>query len=1381
MKLQWPTPFAGGDVESWLEEFEAIATCNGIKGDANLLTALGTLLTGRAKATYQLTRKAKAGCLFAEMKAALCAEFGKESDRQHALEQFHSTNWEEQEDLVVFFQRLKRHLEVALPELDGGARDRLLRGQFVRSLPKPIQDKVKLASMVGVSTAEDLVAVAQSFVGPVEMGRIEPSALECKIDQLSRMVERLVTATSRTETQRNAPGRRSRPRCFRCNQLGHYAAYCTKRNFYRCFSLSMSGRWRVPSLEITIEGVIVNAIIDTGAGASITKRFECVPLLQSSIAMQTVGGHCLKVTGTQRLRVRIGKTVISHSMFVVEGATETIIGNDILKRLGATIDLRKNVLVVDSEAIEMSPGKRDHIGAVTILPECPNRAIRDVLQKYSHLFTDVNDDYGFCSWVEHRIPLVPGGQCKPIFRRIPQNTLGEIQKQVAEMEARGIIRRTNSPYSSPVLLTRKADGSYRFCIDFRELNRVTVKDAFPMPQMEEIFSNLHNAKLISLIDLRSGYWQLPIAEEDRYKTAFSVNGQQYEFLRMPFGLCNAPATFRRLLLMVLENLKNVVVYGDDIVIFSETEEDHGALLAAVLQRLEEAGLKLSRKKSQIAQKSIVCLGHIVGNGQVQPLPEKRESIKNFAAPKSKRQLRSFLGIATYDSRFVPHFAERISPLLKLLRKNESFTWTPEADRAFNELKQYVADAPACLRLPNPGEKFTVAVDASNVAIGAVLSQPAGVVEYASRVLTSAEQKYSTTEKECLAIVWALEKWRTYLLATEFHVVTDHKPLSWLMTTRDPRGRLARWAYRLQEFTFTIEHIDGTKNVMPDMLSRPSLDEFLPDTAIPVSRVAAEDRSLLESQRANELVRLVCTHLQAGTKPEVTSGEIEELLRIWDKLEVANGNLLGTINGMKVLFIPQNLRERVLQVTHDDAHIGFERVLDLLQRRVFWPTMRKDVAAYIRGCPSCQTNRDMDTARPPMRSIEVNQPFQFWGLDVFGPLPVSRSGNRYILVMIDHFTRWIEAIPIKDQTGETVAQVFESNIPARYGVPQCVLTDQGPCFESRAFQAVLQKWNIQRRRTSPYHPQTNGLTERFNRTMKTWINCTKLPWEQALPRVLLAYRTSKQSTTKVAPFELLFGRQPRIPLDACITQTQGWDIPPTHRARLEATARREIKFRQARNKRNYDARYATHKWQPYSAGANVAIRNHARPEFGGPGTRKFREYWRGPYTVLHSKGENVKVHDGASPRWMNAAMLRPWHVREHQLREGAGVGRRKAAFAQRTVRPVKRRPTNRETDAMGAIRWRNPGPIARDGNGTGAASVGEPEADKAGGEFVEDAINRTKPPVSHLQETIPGRVIHPRSSKAHAIERLRPCQNRRCGNEDTRAKRIQKMRSRTPEG
>jgi transposase InsO family protein len=860
-------------------------------------------------------------------------------------------------------------------------------------------------------------------------------------------------------------------------------------------------------------------------------------------------------------------------------------------------------------------------------------------------------------WMMHQ----PGTTCRPLHRRVPQKLEPELQKQVADMLTMGIIQKTKSPYASPIVMVRKADGTYRFCVDFRELNRITIKDALPMPTAEEIFAHLYQAKVISLIDLRSGYWQLPMSIRDRGKTAFCVNGQQYEFLRMPFGLCNAPATFRRLLLKLLDGMDGVTVYGDDIVVYTKTNAEHTAKLKDVFQRIRTAGLKLNSKKCQFARTSIVCLGHIVGCGQIRPLPEKLETIENYPAPKSKRQLRSFLGLVGYDSKFVPHFPEKSFPPFQQLQKDKKFDWTPELEMAFNDLKKSIACSPKCLTIPNPNEKFTVSVDASDIGIGAVLSQPSGVIEYASRVLTTAERKYSTTEKECLAIVWALEKWRTYLLATEFIVKTDHKPLTWLMTTRDPRGRLARWALRLQEFNFTTQHIHGRDNYIPDALSRPCQEtDDLPKEVIPVNHLTVLDEGLASHQQSDAVTQDVLRHLRAKTRPKPTSPELRELLRSWNKLSETNGILVAevevhaSLRPRRVPYVPVGQRTGLLEMAHDRVHLGRERVYDLLKRRVFWPQLRRDVEDFVRTCSQCQQYKNTANQTPPLQSITADEVAVMWGLDIFGPLPTSRNGNRYILVMVDHFTRWVEAIPTADQTGETVARAFKENVIARFGIPDAVITDQGPCFESKSFQDMLRSWGVKRRRTSPYHPQANGVTERFNRTLKEWLSSHNTDWEEKLPEVLFNYRITKHSSTQVAPFVLVYGREARTLLDVYTSNRSAMNLVDGERQRLAQAARDLSHLTHQRNKQRYDEINQTTKWSAYKPGDLVREKDHGRPETTGPGASKFRRKWKGPFIVLEGKGALFKINQGPGGRWVNAKNLAPWYRRGSQTKGGAGV-------------------------------------------------------------------------------------------------------------------------------
>ena len=1240
MKINWPTKCADGDWEAWLQEFDEICECNGVNDDIDRLAALSTLLNGRAKAALLIHRQRTSNYSYRDVCSALHEEFSKEHDRQNALHCFFAAQYAESEDPMVHYAYLLRKLHLGLPEANAATRKRLIRDRFIQGLPPAIKEKVQFAVLCGIQEMDDLVSLVQQLVNK----RNEGNQQQCvqKLPDENEVTINYLSCGSTKQEQAERTG-----------------------GVDYCYSLAKFNGHGVPRITVVIDGQPQTAIIDTGAGVSILGTKIGREVKPCALRVQAVGGAPLRVQGTVSVKIQIGESVLTHSMLVVDNVDETIIGIDLLRRLQAQIDLKgSNVRITNQDWKVSVDGdiRKSPVGAVEVkeLPECALPSVKQCVQEFSDLFSSSGDDYGLCTWLEHTIELQPGSCCKRVQRRVPQKLLPELQRQIAEMLEKGIIQKTRSPYSSPVVLTRKADGSYRFCVDFRELNRITVKDAFPMPTADEIFSQLYQAKVISLIDLRSGYWQLPMAVQDRKKTAFCINGQQYEFLRMPFGLCNAPATFRRLLLQILEGLEGVMVYGDDIVVYATTETEHTIRLKRLFERIRQAGLKLSSKKCQLARQTIVCLGHVVGNGQLRPLPEKLESIKNYPAPKSKRQLRSFLGLVGYDSKFVPGFAEKASPLFQLLQKDRKFEWTNELERSFNSLKEAVSASPKCLTIPRPDERFLVSVDASDIGIGAVLSQPSGIVEYASRVLTPAERKYSTTEKECLAMVWALEKWRHYLIADNFTVKSDHKPLVWLMTAKDPRGRLSRWALRLQEFNFTVEHISGEQNSIPDALSRPCREIDLPEEVIPVSGVDVLQQGLREHQAADALCQGVIQHLRRGSRPEANSPEMRELLRVWKKLRVKNDMLVaevlvGSTRKLSHLpYVPRNNRTSVLQMAHDEVHIGCDRVLDLLSRRMFWPQLRRDVYDFVRTCPECQSYKYTPVPKPPMQSITAESPASEWGVDVFGPLPVSRRGNRYLVVMVDHFTRWVDAIPTADQTADTVARVVVENIVARFGVPTRLITDQGPCFESRKFQEMLQYWGIQRARTSPYHPQANGVTERFNRTLKDWIGKHNVDWEEKLPEVLFHYRTTKHASTKVTPFELVYGREGRTRLDVYASNENPKILSRNERKSIQLAATNNTKQIHRRNKKRYDRENRTENWSGFKCGDLVRVKDHTRPEVTGAGASKFKKKWNGPFVVLEAKGTSFKINQGTRGRWVNGGDLSHWFVRREPFEGGESV-------------------------------------------------------------------------------------------------------------------------------
>ena len=588
--------------------------------------------------------------------------------------------------------------------------------------------------------------------------------------------------------------------------------------------------------------------------------------------------------------------------------------------------------------------------------------------------------------------------------------------------------------------------------DYRRLNSVTKKDVYPLPRIDDVIDCLHSASYFSSVDLRSGYWQIPMHSVDKEKTAFVTPDGLFEFNVMPFGLCNAPATFERFMDTVLRGLKWEIClcYLDDIVIFGRTFAEHNNRLDVVLTCLEQAALTLNSKKCHFGQREALVLGHLVDKHGVRPDPQKVAAVSSFQQPQSQRELRSFLGLCSYFSRFVPKFADTAYHLTSLLCKDKPLIWTADCDSSFRQLKFLLSSGPI-LRHFDPSATTEVHTDASGIGLGAVLIQrfddAEHAVAYASRSLSKAEKNYTVTEQECLAVVFAVHKFRPYLYGRHFSIITDHHSLCWLVGLRDPSGRLARWALRLQEFDFEIRYKSGRHHADADCLSRLPLpttacdadnfDDFLAaidDTAFP-------DLAAFRKEQRND--RSLDALFDSAAQPRGKNGFVIQDGLLYKKNYTADGARL-------LLVVPKNLRTHVLHAMHDDAsagHMGFAKTYHRILCRFYWPSMRRNTEKYVASCDKCQRFKRPNTA--PVGLLHPvtppSSPFEMVGVDLLGPFPRSANNNRWVIVCVDHLTRYAETKAMPTATAIDVSSFLLSSVILRHGPPRIIVSDRGRQF------------------------------------------------------------------------------------------------------------------------------------------------------------------------------------------------------------------------------------------------------------------------------------------------------------------------------------------------
>lgn len=819
-------------------------------------------------------------------------------------------------------------------------------------------------------------------------------------------------------------------------------------------------------------------------------------------------GEC-EVPFLLRGKVKLVKVLIVPSL-----RHTLILGTDFWRTMGIVPDLRHNEWYFSKESHHLD--SVDHLRSKTVLTRMEEARLKAVIERNVEL---MGMKLGCTSMADHVI-VTNSPPIKQRYYPVSPIIQRQIDKELDEMLANDIVEPSKSAWSSPVLLVKKKDGNYRFCVDYRKLNAVTERDSYPLPYVSSTLDKLRNAHYLSSMDIKSAYWQVPVAESSRQYTAFTVPGRGlFQFKRMPFGLHNSPATWQRLIDKVLgpELEPHVFVYLDDVVIVTQTFEKHLAILDEVFRRLREANLTVSIDKCQFCRPEMKYLGYVVDRNGLHVDPDKVTAMLQLPPPKSVKDVRRIIGMFSWYRRFIPDFATSLSPITALLKKGRKFEWTATCEESFRKIKEQLISAPV-LNCPDYDLSFVLQTDASAFGIGAVLTQGEEgnerVICYLSRSLTKQERNFSTTERECLAVLWAVEKLRPYLEGVTFTVVTDHYSLVWLQNLKDPTGRLARWAVRMQQYDCKIVHRKGKDHVVPDALSR----------GIPVvDAVQVNEKNVKDTWWTN-MKRKVMENPLKFPNWRIADGKLFKYV----KPAVAG---LGNSGDEWKIVVPKECRNEILAESHNiptSGHMGIYKTYHRIIERFYWPKMKYDISRYVRSCKTCATHKpDLRGPNGLMTSQPVvTRPWEMLSTDLMGPLPRSNKGHKFILVITDYFSKYSLVFPLKSSSADIVVRKLEEEVFLVYGVPRIIICDNGPQFTSRQFRKLAEEYQVKIRFNAHYHPQANP-TERVNQNLKTmlsiYVSDNHRTWDLNLHKIACALRTAKHETIRHSPYFVNFGR------------------------------------------------------------------------------------------------------------------------------------------------------------------------------------------------------------------------------------------------------------------
>ncbi|KAJ0800591.1 putative nucleotidyltransferase, Ribonuclease H [Helianthus annuus] len=909
--------------------------------------------------------------------------------------------------------------------------------------------------------------------------------------------------------------------------------------------------------KFLLDDIYVTVLFDSGADTSymsmkMSNLLKRTPTpLDTKHVVELANGKSVEATQVVKgcSIVLAGQTFSIDLIPIVLGSFDVVIGMDWLSQHHAEILCKEKVIRIPRSSQEPLEVQGDKSGAVVgiisylkaqkclrkghtaILALVTDASAKEkkledipVVRDFPQVFPEDLPGLPPHRQVEFQIELAPGAA--PIARapyRLAPTELEELSKQLQELLEKGFIRPSSSPWGAPVLFVKKKDGTFRMCIDYRELNKVTVKNRYPLPRIDDLFDQLQGSCYYSKIDLRSGYHQLRVRDEDVSKTAFRTRYGHYEFLVMPFGLTNAPAVFMDLMNRVCKPYldKFVIVFIDDILIYSKSQEEHEQHLRLILELLRKEQLYAKFSKCDFWLREVHFLGHVVNKDGIHVDPSKVDSIRNWPAPRTPTEIRQFLGLAGYYRRFIKDFSKIAQPLTLLTQKGVVYRWGNTQETAFQYLKDRLCSAPI-LSLPEGTDDFVVYCDASIQGLGCVLMQRDKVIAYASRQLKVHERNYTTHDLELGAVVFALKIWRHYLYGTRCTIYTDHRSLEHILKQKDLNMRQRRWVELLNDYECAIKYHPGKANVVADALSR---KDTLP------KRVRALQLTIQSSLPAQIRAAQIEALKPENVKAEALRGSRQRMEQKEDGAYYVTGRIWVPLYG--------GLRELVMDEAHKSrysVHPGSDKMYHDISTTYWWPSMKAHIATYVGKCLTCARVK-VEYQKPAGLLQQPKIPQWKWegiSMDFVTGLPRSQRGNDTIWVIVDRLTKSAHFLAIKETDKfSTLADIYLKEVVSRHGVPTSIISDRDARFTSELWQAMHKSFGSRLDMSTAYHPQTDGQSERTIQTLEDMLRACVIDfgngWEKHLPLVEFSYNNSYHTSIQAAPFEALYGRKCRSPL------------------------------------------------------------------------------------------------------------------------------------------------------------------------------------------------------------------------------------------------------------